>query len=117
MRRLLPLLLLAACESFTAPSGAKPFDPPAHYAEMWQRMADCSGTSGDLRRISWFTVPEPFDTPVGHGKLGLWVRPHIVYLVESTATDPTSWIVPHEMLHDLLQTGDHPPIFAACGVG
>jgi hypothetical protein len=22
----------------------------------------------------------------------------------------------HEMLHDLLQRGDHPPVFAACGV-
>jgi hypothetical protein len=22
----------------------------------------------------------------------------------------------HEMLHDLLQRGDHPPVFKACGV-
>jgi len=24
--------------------------------------------------------------------------------------------VEHEMLHDLLQRGDHPPVFQACGV-
>jgi len=79
-------------------------------------MEACSSHRGDWHRITWFTVAAPFSTPAGPNKLGVWVAPHTIYLLRATALDSASWVVPHEMLHDLLQTGEHPPVFAACGV-
>lgn len=111
------LPFLAACESFTAPSGAYLFTPPdSLFAAHWQAMEACSGISGDRHRITWYAVPDQYiPHPDAPRALGVWVKPHTVYLVERVIDGPGGE-VPHEMLHDLLQTGDHPSIFAACGV-
>ncbi len=45
---------------------------------------------------------------------GWWQPPHTIYLAYRWRSDRQ--LVEHEMLHDLLQRGDHPPVFQACGV-
>lgn len=111
------LLLLAACESFTAPTGAYLFTPPdSLFSAHWQAMEACSGLTGDWRRITWYAVPADFIVhPDAPRALGIWAPPHTIYLVESVIEGPGGE-VPHEMLHDLLQRPDHPTDFVSCGV-
>lgn len=84
-------------------------------------MEQCSGLSGDWHRITWYAVPgNSFPTHHDDYTVGLWVEPHTIYVTESVLT-PRPWgseptLVPHEMLHDLLQRDGHPPAFEACGV-
>jgi len=111
-------LLFGACgDPFSplVPKGAFPFDPPAQYAPYWRHMEDCLQVTGDLSRVKWFRVPgSTFDCPNGGRCDGLWVRPHTIYLAYQRMND--SLLVEHEMLHDLLQRGDHPAAFQTCGV-
>lgn len=108
------LLLIVACGEPFAPPNAVQFDPPAVYAELWQQVESCSGKTGDWHRITWLAVPtEQFDTPEGFAA-GRWQPQHIVYL--SDAGQRSYATIKHEMLHDLLQTGEHPPVFDVCGV-
>ena len=112
------VFVVAACAeplSSLAPFGALPFDPPAEYARYWQYMEDCLQRTGDLSRIKWFVVPgSTFQCPDGGRCDGLWVRPHTIYLARRRMSD--SVLVQHEMLHDLLQLGDHLAVFERCGV-
>lgn len=103
-----------ACRNPFVPLDATPLSPPAIYAELWQQVETCSGLTSDWRRIDWFAVPtEQFATPEGWA-MGRWQPAHTIYL--SDAGQRTYRTVKHEMLHDLLQSGDHPPVFDACGV-
>lgn len=112
--RWLPLLLLTACRNPFVPSGAELFNPPPVYADLWQQVEACSGTTGDWHRITWFAVAtEQFDTPEGWA-MGRWQPAHTIYL--SDAGQRTYRTIKHEMLHDLLQTGGHPAAFDDCGV-
>lgn len=109
------LVLLAAClDPFAPPAGTQRFDPPTIYLDYWLAVEQCSGIPGDFRRVRWYAVPEtPFPCPVASGSCyGLWHEPHDIFL-ERTAP---YIIVGHEMLHDLLQRGDHPPVFRTCGL-
>ena len=115
MRYLVPLLLLGCAEPF-APPDATPFDPPASYATFWQQMESCSGLSGDMRRVQWFTVPGPISAPDGSHHWGLWASRHRIYLTADMAPEFINWTVPHEMLHDLTQSGVHGVAFQRCGV-
>lgn len=110
------LLITVGCTDLpAAPAGAVVFEPPPSYAGQWQRMQACSGLGGDLARIHWFRVPR-ITLPDGGDYLGAWFAPHRIYLRDDVVLDSTSVIVPHEMLHDLLQDGHHPPVFERCGV-
>src|SRR2546430_13748587 len=40
--------------------------------------------------------------------------PHTIYMAQGLLYNRR--LAEHEMLHDLLQRGDHPPVFQACGV-
>lgn len=109
MRWVVLLAALTACSNSFAPAGAVPFNPSADFAGLWQQMEQCSGKTGDMNRVQWFQVAK-LDTPDGKFHTGWWESPHAIYL-----TQFDSWIVKHEMLHDLTQSPVHGPIFAACG--
>ena len=93
-----------ACADPVAPAdvdlhGLAQFEPPAVYLEWWKDLEVCSGTRGDYERVQWFTADSlSID---GKDALGLWGAPHDIYLIHTVKN--TSWVVKHEMLHDLLR--------------
>ncbi len=109
-------LVVSAClgDPF-GPRGATPFlPPPALYAAWWAAMERCAQLNAPLARVEWYEVPgDQFDSPEGP-RWGWWEPPHAVYLAQGHLLDAR--LVEHEMLHDLLQTPTHPPLFQACGV-
>jgi len=115
MRCLPLLLLLIACDGFTAPSDARPYQPPPEFTGLWWRMEQCSGLSGDFARVHWFITDGDLQLD-GKSRAGVWVSPHNVYMLESYAIDAYRDYVAvrHEMLHDLTQSGEHGPVFTIC---
>jgi hypothetical protein len=64
--------------------------------------------------VEWYVIPgDVFATPEGP-RWGWWEPPHTIYIAAAHWLDER--LVEHEMLHDLLQTGGHPPIFQICGI-
>lgn len=118
LRRLrwLPVSLLLGCLDSFAPAGAAPFNPPASYRAWWAAMEACAGTTGDFDRVAWYAVEgSSYPCPAYDGRCeGWWQPPHTVYIAQTLLGDRR--LVEHEMLHDLLERGDHPPLFQACGV-
>lgn len=126
---LLVLALLACGNPFSPPPGTVAFTPPAIYRSWWADMETCAARTGDMRRVAWYAAPDVNIPYYDVHATGVWAAPHTIYLAaqvvdttwqivvaEGTATDYRRHIVQHEMLHDLLQTGRHPPIFAQCGL-
>lgn len=112
---IVPALLGACLAHPFEPAGALPVAPDSVYAVWWQRMEACAGLAAPLDRIEWYEVPgDEFSTPEGP-RWGWWSPPHTIYVAEAHRLDEE--LVEHEMLHDLLQSGEHPPVFATCGVG
>ena len=113
--RAAPLLLGACLAHPFEPAGARPTGaPPALYAVWWQRMEQCARLTAPLDRVEWYEVPgNQFATPDGP-RWGWWEPPHTIYIAATHLTDER--LVEHEMLHDLLQTGAHPAVFATCAV-
>jgi len=111
----MPLALLGCLDTF-APAGAIEFEPPAAFRTWWAAIENCAGISGDFARVEWYEVPGPdYPCPAYEGRCdGWWQPPHVIYLASQWRYDRP--LVEHEMLHDLLQRGDHPPVFQACGV-
>jgi hypothetical protein len=97
------------------PHDARPLDAvPQVYSIWWQQMEDCARVTAPLDQIEWYVVPgERLATPEGL-RWGWWSPPHAIYIAEPYLED--EWLVEHEMLHDLLQTGAHPAAFETCGV-
>ena len=118
LRRLrwVPLVLLLGCLDSFAPAGAVPLTPPAAYRVWWTEIERCAGLWGDFDRVEWYEVPgSTYACPAHEGRCdGWWRSPHTIYVDQSQLYDRP--LVEHEMLHDLLQRGDHPPVFQACGV-
>lgn len=131
--RLLPLTFVVACGVFTGPGasgwhipqGQRINAPPSFVtaAVMWSEMEQCSLKDANLSRIQWYRALEPMLDPNGNELNGMWVPPHSIYLdprVVDGASPYAGWyktrIIEHEMLHDLLQTDSHPPVFTTCGV-
>lgn len=106
--------LCGCLDPFAPPLGTKRFEPRGLYTEYWSAVEQCSGLRGQFDRIRWYAVPAtPFICPTTAGYCyGLWREPHDIF-VERTAP---YLIVGHEMLHDLLQRTDHPPVFRTCGL-
>jgi len=115
VRWLLLALLLGCLDNF-APAGAIEFTPPAVYQTWWSAIEACAGLWGEFDRIEWYEVPgSDYPCPAYEGRCdGWWRPPHTIYLARQWRDEPR--LVEHEMLHDLLQRGDHPPVFQACGV-
>lgn len=110
----LALLVTACLARPFEPASARPLTPAAVYATWWQRMETCAGITALLDRIEWYEVPgDQFATPDGP-RWGWWAPPHTIYIATTHLQD--EWLVEHEMLHDLLQTGAHPAVFETCGV-
>ncbi|HYK81603.1 MAG TPA: hypothetical protein VEU55_00540 [Gemmatimonadales bacterium] len=109
-------LVVVACLDSFAPAGATEFSPPAVYRTWWAEIAACAGLSGDFAAIDWYqVVGTSYSCPAYEGSCsGWWQPPHTIYLAAAWVNDRQ--LVEHEMLHDLLQRGDHPPVFQACGV-
>jgi len=112
----LPLALLAGCLDSFAPAGAVEFTPPTMYETWWSAIEACAGLWGTFDRVEWYDVPgTDYPCPAYEGRCdGWWQPPHSIYLAHRWHNDRQ--LVEHEMLHDLLQRGDHPPVFQACGV-
>lgn len=110
---LLPLLTQACDQAgilapLVLPAGAVPFDAPAVYARWWADVEACSGRAGDLQRVSWFVVPNAkWFTIRGVAYDGYWFEYHHE-IVLAAAHIEDSLVVRHEMLHDLLNDGQHP---------
>ncbi|PYP44027.1 MAG: hypothetical protein DMD50_15660 [Gemmatimonadetes bacterium] len=114
--RWLPVVLLLGCLDGFAPAGAIPLTPPAVYREWWTEIERCAGLWGDFDRVEWYEVPgSTYSCPAHEGQCdGWWRSPHTIYMAQSRLYDRQ--LAEHEMLHDLLQRGDHPLVFQACGV-
>jgi hypothetical protein len=114
-----PLLIttLAGCAAHRA-AGA-PLAPVARawavptlelYQQWWAKTEACAGRRGELGDVTFYAV----DAPSGAIKLraevahAWWVRHgNRIYLPANALGE--EWLVRHEMLHALLQTGAHPP--------
>lgn len=114
--RWVPLLLLLGCLDTFSPAGAVQWTPPAIYRTWWSAIESCAGIQADFNRVEWYVVPgSSYACPAYEGQCqGWWQPPNTIYM----ASDQTGnrILAEHEMLHDLLQRGDHPPVFAACNV-
>jgi hypothetical protein len=110
-------LLSAGCGEPTAPpplpAGAAPMTRPVVYAAWWEMVKACSGVSGDLERVSWYSAP-PANPEEGGGFEvdgeeydGYWYESgHRIVVLDSRRLDGP--VVRHEMLHELLRRGNHP---------
>jgi hypothetical protein len=112
----LGLVLLLGCLDAFAPAGGVEFSPPAAYRAWWTEIEACAGITADYAAIEWYEVRgASYACPAYEGRCaGWWQPPHTIYLAEDWLNDRV--LVEHEMLHDLLQRGDHPPVFQQCGV-
>ena len=84
------------------------------YAFWWNLMERCSGRTGRLSSVSWFVAPQIHMGGQHYGGYW-WENGNRILLAESRILDGP--IVRHEMLHALLQDGDHPPEYfgSRCG--
>lgn len=112
------LILLGACsDPLVMQPGFVQLSPPdtlvdlsASYRQLHDEVTQCSGVGGEFERIRWFWHPTE-DTPmtlngvplVGNTK---W-KTHRIFLGRAAGNNRR--IVAHELLHDRLQTNDHPP--------
>lgn len=121
MRYLALFFLLAACGDPFEPSAPyHEFVPPPEFRNWWIETETCSRRSGNFELISWFVFETNGISFEGHLANGMWAKPHRIWFVPIVLdTALTSeWIrkhiVKHEMLHDLIQSGGHPPVFEQC---
>lgn len=97
---------LVAMTCALEPDGAVPMDTPAHYREIWKQAEACSGLTGDFDRVRW-NIVLGHDFPCNSGKcIGEWHRPHTITIASDWVT--TDWVVRHEILHDLVNSGHWP---------
>ena len=113
----------AGCREFTTtplppdlPDGAQAIDAPADYGVWWSATEQCAGRTAAMSRVQWFTMPGRTSFMYGDGQYdGYWWNDvHWILLAGDKVQN--GMIVRHEMLHDLLQTGEHPAAFETCGV-
>ncbi len=104
------LALVSCLDPFAPPPGTYPFAPPLAYRVAWLQVENCSGLRGDFTRVKWFAIPGLFFR-CGEGNCqGMWTSPHRIYSAGDYFT------VRHEILHDLLGGGGHPPVFRTCNL-
>ena len=113
LRALVVVLAVAGCSNALAPQDRVRLDPPAEYRSWWDTTRECVGQpAADFGRIRWWMA---YDGLKELKMKGLWVRRHDIY-VRSDAL-ATEIVVRHEMVHDLLQLGDHESGFFESCVG
>jgi hypothetical protein len=120
LRRAVTLFVIQATSACTGqtdnsplPPDARPFTPEPIYLTWWMQMETCSGLSADFTGVGWYVVPgeDPFIAPaLGRTVLGYWQRAgNRIVLLEFVPSRTA--LVRHEMLHALLQRGDHPAAY------
>ena len=108
LRRLAALVVVAfssgACRF--EPEGAAPLEIPSVYRQWWAELEKCAQKKASIDRVRfWVIKGEKFPCPNGPCA-GHWRSPHDVYIAETWIYNAS--LVKHEMLHDVLGTGDHP---------
>jgi hypothetical protein len=91
------------------PAGAEALTPLATYSDWWRSVEDCAGRRGDMGRVSWFVVPDRTAFSYRDARYNgyWWDGVHWILLAGEQVSNGS--IVRHEMLHELLGRGDHPP--------
>ena len=102
-------LCLVSCGLATAPlpPNSEALAPPAVYARRWAMTEACSGLSGDLAAVRWYHVPSYAIKVNGEEAAGYWSSSGNRIVLTDGIVDYGAG-VRHEMLHALLQNGDHP---------
>jgi hypothetical protein len=100
-----------ACRSLVDPPlpvAAVPFPAPAEYSRWWAMTESCSGLTGSLASITWYTVPGSTFVPLeGNHVVAYWSqRSNRVVIAEMDVMNGGA--VRHEMLHALKQKPGHP---------
>lgn len=99
-------LFVGACQYITdppLPESAERFSPPAVYARWWSETEACSGITGSLAAITWYSVPSE-DRRIVEGEAadGYWSpASNRIVLVRDGLLD--GGLVRHEMLHALVR--------------
>jgi hypothetical protein len=99
---------VSGCDVVGPPSGARRFTPPALYRAWWALTESCSGLRGNFDAVSWYLY-RGGDVFALEGKPvnGAWYGAgNRIALGDSEELDGS--LVRHEMLHALLQSGEHP---------
>lgn len=97
-----------------SPDGAAPLIAPAIYRMWWAELERCAEKTASFERIHFWTVTGTTFPCPGGPCVGRWQSPHNVYIADGWVNNAS--LVKHEMLHDLLGTGDHPPaLFGVAG--
>lgn len=111
--RVLSILSVAAvaCRSLIdppLPAAAVPFAAPAEYSRWWTMTESCSGLTGSLASITWYTVPGSTFVPLeGNKVVAYWSqRSNRVVIAEMDVMHGGA--VRHEMLHALKKKPGHP---------
>jgi hypothetical protein len=117
--RLTPLLLLAGLAACTPPLGplaalpdqAVAFTPPPEFEAWWAKTEACSGRAAEPRGIVWYVVPDASGFASSQGQdVGFWSRgTNGARIIIAGTYMGNEMVVRHEMLHALLDRGDHPP--------
>jgi hypothetical protein len=120
---LVPLVLIGLAtecrHSLTPPPfpDAVPITAKSSYALWWNVVENCSGIHGELTRVRWSMVSRPYLLKRGTDLVyGLWSpRENSITLAQGYLVE--GHLVRHEMLHSLLQSGDHDPQYfrVRCG--
>jgi hypothetical protein len=113
LRTALSLLLAAgaACRTLVdppLPGTAQQFAPPPVYSRWWAMTESCSGLTGSLARVTWYTVPGSTFVPLEDIRVvGYWSqRSNRIVIAEMDILNGAA--VRHEMLHALKQRPGHP---------
>ena len=113
-RRRILTVIGGAAVACTEPHAAIPFPTDAHeigpaapYARWWAMTESCSGRSGSLAAVRFYTIPEATLEGDGASFVAYWFEEgnRIVFVDGRSMNGAT---VRHEMLHALLGTGEHP---------
>jgi hypothetical protein len=99
---------VATCRMTTGidfPSGAEPMEPQPVYRDWWTMVEACAGRTGNFDAIHWYSIGIYWID--GQLAAGVWFEDGNRIVISSP------WLldggaVRHEMLHALLQRGDHP---------
>jgi hypothetical protein len=101
---------ITACSQLVDPQlppDATPFSAPVVYARWWAMTQACSGLTGSLEAVSWYSTPNPLRDPnTGRVIEGYWSAGSNRVVLEADAKLDGA-VVRHEMLHALLHEGGH----------
>ena len=91
------------------PPDATQFVPPPVYTRWWAMVEQCSGLTGSLDNVHWYSASEQLFNPNNSGEPveGYWSAATNRIVLNSNDTIDGS-TVRHEMLHALLRSGAHP---------